>query len=210
MATRFACASCGKSVEAPDELAGRKARCPHCQAVQVVPGSPRPKIPARMLASAPGPRVVKSHANQFAGGLMAAVALGAVIAVMYFLNPKSVAPAAGPQQAGLIASGSGAPPDPTPTPRATPVATATPAMAPYITPIPGSAPTTASAPAAGPTTQIASPSAPQPTTPAGPTPVAPYTPVVVAPGGNANPSSPRSPQQLIRVCTSRNGVARST
>ena len=52
MATRFACASCGKSVEAPDELAGRKARCPHCQAVQVVPGSPRPKIPARMLASA--------------------------------------------------------------------------------------------------------------------------------------------------------------
>jgi predicted RNA-binding Zn-ribbon protein involved in translation (DUF1610 family) len=34
---QFQCSACGKKVRAPDEAAGRKCRCPHCQAVISVP-----------------------------------------------------------------------------------------------------------------------------------------------------------------------------
>jgi hypothetical protein len=34
---RFACATCGKSLRAPDPMSGRKGRCAHCGAVNMVP-----------------------------------------------------------------------------------------------------------------------------------------------------------------------------
>ena len=37
MAVTFQCPSCGRTTQAPDELAGRQAKCPHCLAVIQVP-----------------------------------------------------------------------------------------------------------------------------------------------------------------------------
>ena len=34
------CGGCGKAIEAPESAAGRKARCPQCGAVVVIPGEP--------------------------------------------------------------------------------------------------------------------------------------------------------------------------
>jgi len=34
------CPGCGKAIEAPESAAGRKARCPQCGAVVVIPGEP--------------------------------------------------------------------------------------------------------------------------------------------------------------------------
>jgi hypothetical protein len=34
------CPGCGKAIEAPESVAGRKARCPQCGAVVVIPGEP--------------------------------------------------------------------------------------------------------------------------------------------------------------------------
>ena len=39
MAIRFPCGKCGKKMRAGDEAAGRKARCPACGAVQVIPAA---------------------------------------------------------------------------------------------------------------------------------------------------------------------------
>jgi len=39
MAIRFACMGCGKTVKAPDVAAGRRAKCPGCGAVQIVPAA---------------------------------------------------------------------------------------------------------------------------------------------------------------------------
>jgi phage FluMu protein Com len=51
---RFQCSQCGKTINAADEHAGRKAKCPACQTVLVVPGAttaapvqPRKEAPAR-------------------------------------------------------------------------------------------------------------------------------------------------------------------
>lgn len=37
MSIEFACTACGRRIKAPEELAGKKARCPQCQAVVEVP-----------------------------------------------------------------------------------------------------------------------------------------------------------------------------
>jgi predicted RNA-binding Zn-ribbon protein involved in translation (DUF1610 family) len=37
MPIQFECSACGKKIKAPDANAGKKARCPYCQAVIVVP-----------------------------------------------------------------------------------------------------------------------------------------------------------------------------
>jgi predicted RNA-binding Zn-ribbon protein involved in translation (DUF1610 family) len=37
MPIQFECSACGKKIKAPDENAGKKARCPYCHAVIVVP-----------------------------------------------------------------------------------------------------------------------------------------------------------------------------
>jgi hypothetical protein len=37
MAIEFTCVACGKQLKAPDERAGKTARCPHCQRVVEVP-----------------------------------------------------------------------------------------------------------------------------------------------------------------------------
>jgi hypothetical protein len=42
MPIRFECPACKKRTQAPEELAGRKARCPNCQAVINVPDLPEP------------------------------------------------------------------------------------------------------------------------------------------------------------------------
>src|SRR5207249_8412906 len=39
MAIIYDCPECGRKVTAPDELAGKKARCPFCQSVVGVPGA---------------------------------------------------------------------------------------------------------------------------------------------------------------------------
>ncbi|MBI4617382.1 MAG: hypothetical protein HY720_27475 [Planctomycetes bacterium] len=49
---RFDCTGCGKVVQVPDHLAGKKARCPHCSAVLDVPAAaavPAPAVPARAV-----------------------------------------------------------------------------------------------------------------------------------------------------------------
>jgi predicted RNA-binding Zn-ribbon protein involved in translation (DUF1610 family) len=43
MAIKFDCPACGKTTQAPDEMAGRKARCPLCKAVIEVPSAPEEK-----------------------------------------------------------------------------------------------------------------------------------------------------------------------
>jgi hypothetical protein len=37
MAIQFPCPTCGKELKAPDETAGRRGKCPHCQGSIVVP-----------------------------------------------------------------------------------------------------------------------------------------------------------------------------
>jgi predicted RNA-binding Zn-ribbon protein involved in translation (DUF1610 family) len=37
MPIQFECSACGRKIKAPDENAGKKARCPYCQTVIVVP-----------------------------------------------------------------------------------------------------------------------------------------------------------------------------
>src|SRR5262245_43733346 len=38
MPIQFECSACGKKIKAPDENAGKKARCPYCKVVIFVPG----------------------------------------------------------------------------------------------------------------------------------------------------------------------------
>ena len=40
MPVEFHCEHCGKHVKAPSEAAGRKGKCPHCQAVCYIPSPP--------------------------------------------------------------------------------------------------------------------------------------------------------------------------
>jgi hypothetical protein len=49
MAIRYACPSCRQEVSAPEELAGKQARCPKCAAVFVLPSldEPVPVAPHR-------------------------------------------------------------------------------------------------------------------------------------------------------------------
>ena len=48
---KFKCSQCGKEISAADEHAGRKAKCPGCQAIVQIPGAkaapppPRPVVP---------------------------------------------------------------------------------------------------------------------------------------------------------------------
>ncbi len=44
MPIRFACPGCGKPVEVPDALAGRKGRCPGCSTVFDVPNQSDPTL----------------------------------------------------------------------------------------------------------------------------------------------------------------------
>jgi LSD1 subclass zinc finger protein len=43
MTVRFACSGCGKMMQAPETAAGKRARCPLCQTVQIVP-PPEPSV----------------------------------------------------------------------------------------------------------------------------------------------------------------------
>jgi DNA-directed RNA polymerase subunit RPC12/RpoP len=45
MSISFECSECGKTVRAPDELAGRKVRCPHCANVMVAPQAEEQRDP---------------------------------------------------------------------------------------------------------------------------------------------------------------------
>lgn len=181
MAIRFACGSCGQSVIAPDELTGRKARCPHCQAVQVVPSAAPKQAPARILGSAPVAATPKSHTNLLVAGIAGVGVLTAVIAVIFFLTRGRPAPVEPSGSSGRVSTpalpGDATTPAPiTQGPAATHAATPTPAAVP-----PSTAP--------GPATQIASPATPQPSGPSGPIPVAPYAPGIVSPGGLNNPAA---------------------
>src|SRR5690349_9534029 len=49
----FSCATCGKLMGVPPELAGRQVRCPHCQAVVVAPTAPAPVAVAPPPTTAP-------------------------------------------------------------------------------------------------------------------------------------------------------------
>jgi len=49
------CGGCGKVIEAPESAAGRKARCPQCGAVVVIPGEPCSIKPQGEPAAAAGP-----------------------------------------------------------------------------------------------------------------------------------------------------------
>src|SRR3982751_4574556 len=61
----FACSQCGQQLRAPDELAGKKVRCPQCGGVTSLPGfasaskgaitSPDPLAPPPRQTPDPGP-----------------------------------------------------------------------------------------------------------------------------------------------------------
>src|SRR5689334_19777531 len=53
MAIRFPCSQCGKRLEAPEELAGKRIRCPECNTVQGVPEEVFEAEPARRPAAEP-------------------------------------------------------------------------------------------------------------------------------------------------------------
>lgn len=59
MPIHFQCDACGKTTRAPDSLAGKKAKCPHCQAVIQVPEAELaeevPAEPAESYGVAPEP-----------------------------------------------------------------------------------------------------------------------------------------------------------
>lgn len=52
---RFACSQCGKMISAGDEHAGRKAKCPMCQAVQVIPAAGADPVKPAGRPAAPAP-----------------------------------------------------------------------------------------------------------------------------------------------------------
>jgi len=62
MAIKFACPSCGRALQARDEFAGKRAECPYCGAVSLVPqGAPEP-IQAELVTPPP---VATTEIRQF-------------------------------------------------------------------------------------------------------------------------------------------------
>jgi hypothetical protein len=67
MPIQFDCPSCGKKVKAPDNMVGKKAQCPSCKSILVIPepvydaeevqaeSSPAPALPQRKLLARSGP-----------------------------------------------------------------------------------------------------------------------------------------------------------
>lgn len=61
MSISFQCTGCGRTLKVADELAGRKAKCPQCQAILYIPEGPAaavtsaPAAPVRRRASPPPP-----------------------------------------------------------------------------------------------------------------------------------------------------------
>lgn len=51
---RLGCSGCGKTLKAKGSLAGKKIKCPHCQAVIPVPNTPEPPGEESLRSSAPG------------------------------------------------------------------------------------------------------------------------------------------------------------
>lgn len=49
----FVCPVCGNHLRAPQEMAGRKANCRHCQTVVAVPGAPKESLDAVIIATPP-------------------------------------------------------------------------------------------------------------------------------------------------------------
>ena len=46
----FSCEHCSKSVKAPEQLAGKKGRCPYCRRKMVIPSSPEPSQDLELAA----------------------------------------------------------------------------------------------------------------------------------------------------------------
>lgn len=95
MAIEFSCKSCGTTLRVPDEHAGKQARCPNCQSLNVVlagssgpvPGAYPPKQPDPNQAYAAGPGSVypaggvAGHAYQAAhrGGMILTLGILAIV-----------------------------------------------------------------------------------------------------------------------------------
>ena len=47
MPISMSCSGCGRSFQLKDEMAGRKVRCPECEAVQVVPAPGKEEVRLR-------------------------------------------------------------------------------------------------------------------------------------------------------------------
>jgi len=69
---RFPCSTCGRMVEAPDSAAGRKAKCPLCKSVQVVPAAGA----AGASGAAPPPPVPPGRTGSLAGDCFKAIGYG--------------------------------------------------------------------------------------------------------------------------------------
>jgi hypothetical protein len=67
MALNFNC-SCGEKIEVDDELAGKQARCPYCEAVVTVPTAP-PKSPTAKRAKLAQPEDTDDDHGAYAGSL---------------------------------------------------------------------------------------------------------------------------------------------
>jgi hypothetical protein len=55
MAIKFTCDTCGKTVSAPDQAAGKRGRCPYCQAKITIPAAGQPAGPPTTAPAPPAP-----------------------------------------------------------------------------------------------------------------------------------------------------------
>src|SRR5688572_12602112 len=80
----FTCRYCGRVLNAPAELAGRRAKCPHCSNIVLVPGAPPKRTSAeakpvlKLLAAL-------SRAKRFGQDNVAWFKLGGSVAAVVFL-----------------------------------------------------------------------------------------------------------------------------
>lgn len=181
MSIQFSCLNCGTVVRAPDTAGDKKVRCPHCQAVQMVPAASR-----QVLGRAP---TAKRKVN-YTPYIVAAIAVVGLLAIgfgVYVIlqrtasrngvqqadmdeqrasstSPAIVIPAAGPGSAPAVAPAAGR------SPATVPASSV--AVAPAALPAPGTAPSPAGSAAAPEIRPVASPG-----------------PAIVAPGGAYNPMS---------------------
>lgn len=68
MAIQVTCAHCGKRMQAPDNLAGRKAKCPNCKQVIAIPPAPG-AAPESAAPSSPAPATTGDAVSELARAL---------------------------------------------------------------------------------------------------------------------------------------------
>lgn len=185
MAIRFSCPACSQSASAPDSAAGKKARCPYCQAVVTVPAAslPPPPAPEANCNSRPAARAIYTAPPELAkppnmriyvvGGMAGLALVAVIIAVWFMVNSGHSRETIASNDDGSAATGQPAPASPAPR-----FAPAVPAASPRPSGPAVRVPTAIPSP---PRRAVATPVTPAPTPAATPRPIPVATPVSVIP-----------------------------